>query len=218
MRLKLAVAALALLISAPVMAADLALKAPSFTATGPCTPTSCTGLYVGGNLSGNGTNADIIGSGLSGSVFAGGGIPGVTGGYQFANGTYFAAAEAGIGWQINVGTAVNGVPDNETGYFAYEIAKVGGQISGLLGTQASATIPSALVSRLISPYVLVGAVERPFANGWATGAGATFDLSPTLFLDLRYMYVNYGAGASTGGLTFNNENLVTVGLDYKFGF
>jgi opacity protein-like surface antigen len=191
-------------------------KAP-VTPSNPCTPTSCTGAYVGGFIAGNGTNADIVGSGLSGSVFAGGGIPGGVVGYQFANGTYFLAGEAGMGWQVNVGGSVNGLATNETGYLAYEGVKVGGQIAGLLGTQASTTIPTALVSRLISPYVIVGAVERPFANGWMTGAGATFDLSNTLFLDIGYKYINYGA-ATAGNLQFNSENLVTVGFNYKFNF
>jgi len=205
-----------LLLPAPAMA-QLVAKSPITGPTNPCTPTSCTGAYVGGFLAGNGTNADIIGSGLSGSVFAGGGIPGMVAGYQFANGSYFLAAEAGIGWQINVGSTINGVNTSETGYMAYEGIKVGGQLAGILGTQASTTIPTVLTARLISPYVIVGAVERPFANGWMTGAGATFDLTPTLFLDIGYKYINYGA-TTAGALQFSSENLVTVGLDYKFNF
>ncbi len=180
-----------------------------------CTPTNCTGFYAGAFMAGNGTNADIVGNGLNGSVFAGGGIPGLTVGYQFANGTYFLGAEASIGYQVNVATTTNGVQSNEQGVFAQEGIKVGGNISGLLGQQASITIPNALVNQLISPYAGVWAVERGFANGWATGAGATFDISPRMFIDLRYEYINYGS-ATAGALNFNAENLVLVGLNYKF--
>ena len=204
--------------------AQLVTKAPSLYSTGPCTPTSCTGFYVGGMMAGNGTNADIVGSGLSGSVFAGGGIPSIVAGYQFANGVYFAAAEVSIGWQIdvNTNTVASGAKvanTTETGYMAFEGAKVGMQFAGILGSQSAPIgIPTALAARLISPYIIIGAVERPFANGWSTGAGATFDLSPTLFLDIRYMYINYGAGAVVNNIMFPSENLVSVGLNYKFGF
>jgi len=177
-----------------------------------CSPTGCTGLYVGGWMAGNGTNANIIGSGLNGSVFGAGGLPGITAGYQFANGTWFAAAEASVGYQINIGGAVN----NEGGLYAEEILKLGGQLNLLGSTTAPIGIPQQIAAQLISPYVLIGGVERGFANGWATGAGAEFDLAPHLFLDLRYEYVNYGGGAVNGATAFNAENIVRLGLNYKF--
>lgn len=213
--------AIALLWPSLALAADIASAqtTPVVTkSTGgtPCSPTSCTGFYAGGFLAGNGTNADIIGSGIDGSVFAGGGIPGFDIGYQFANGTWFLGGEAGVGWQVNTATTANGTTTNESGVFGYEIAKVGGQLSGLLGTTASITPPSALTAQVISPYGLVGAVERQFASGWATGAGVTFDISPKVFLDLKYMYVNYGAGATVGNLTFPSENILMVSMNYKF--
>jgi opacity protein-like surface antigen len=187
-------------------------------ATNPCSPTSCTGAYFGAFLAGNGTNADVVGNGLTGSVFSGGGMPGITAGYQFANGTYFAAAEAGIGYEVNVATSLNGQTSNATGLFAYEIIKAGGQLGGLLGQTTGISIPGQLTQQLISPYILVGAVERQFGQGWATGAGATFDITPKLFLDLSYMYVDYGAGATIGAVKVTNENWIRVGLDYKLNF
>ncbi len=196
------------------------VKAPIFNSVippaSPCTPASCSGFYVGAFMAGNGTNADIVGSGINGSVFAGGGIPGLAMGFQLANGTYFAAAEVDAGYQVTVPTSVNSVGGNEQGIFAQEIAKVGMNLGGLLGSQAPINVPSQLTAQFISPYVLVGAVERSFANGWATGAGATFDITPHLFLDIRYEYINYGAGAGIGAISFTSENLVSAGLNYKF--
>ena len=222
----IAVMTIAMLGLVPAFAGDITppivAKAPTYNsylpASTPCTPTSCSGFYVGAFMAGNGTNADIVGNGINGSVFAGGGIPGIDVGYQLANGTYFAAAEAAIGYQVSVATGVNSTTGsaggNESGIFAQEIFKVGGSLGSLLGTQNPINVPSQLQAALISPYVLVGAVERPWANGWATGAGATFDLAPQMFLDIRYEYINYGV-AGVGALTFNSENLVTVGLNWK---
>ena len=65
---------------APAAAADLTVKtkAVPFLTSTPCTvatattPLSCSGFYIGGGISGQGTNADIVGNGINGSVFAGG--------------------------------------------------------------------------------------------------------------------------------------------------
>lgn len=204
-------------------AADIAKAAPLTTMFGqPCTPTSCTGFYVGGQIGGAGTNADVIGNGVNGSVFAGGGIAAVNAGYQYAAGNWFAAAEAAVGYQFQTGATVqniagasSGIQGNGSGFLAYQIVKAGGNLSALLGDAPPISISPKLKDALISPYVLVGGVERSFATGWATGAGATFDIGPRTFVDVKYMYVSYGP-SSKGAFQLSNENLLFVGLNYKF--
>lgn len=183
----------------------------------PCTPTSCSGFYVGGVIGGAGTNADIIGNGVNGSVFAGGGIMGANVGYQYASGPWFVGAEAGLAYQFQTGATVNNVSGNASGLFGYQIVKFGGDLSGLLnnGNATGISIPPKLAQSLISPYLLTGAVERSFATGWATGAGATFDIGQHLFLDTKYMFVNYGP-SNNGAMHLTNENLLLLGVNYKF--
>lgn len=181
-----------------------------------CTTTQCTGPYAGAWMAGNGTNADIVGSGLDGSVLAGGAVLGGDIGWQYWNGTMFFGVEAGIGDQVNIGSSLNGIGANETGYFGYQEMQVGGTLAGLFGTSsAPITPPSALSADLITLYGALGIAERPFATGWQTGAGAKFALTPNIFLDIGYRYINYGA-ATQGALNFNAENLVRLAVQYHF--
>lgn len=197
--------ALALAALSGARAADLAVKAPPLASSSACLTSFCTGWYVGGGFSGNGTNADIVGNGLDNSVFAAGAIPYVNGGYQYWNGSLFAAFEAGVGDQINIATAAS----NETGVYAYQSIQFGGTISGIFGTSAPVTPPSGLTADLISLYGEIGIAERQFATGLQTGAGAAFAMSPHILLKIGYRYVDYGTQAA-------GENLVYTAINYKF--
>jgi opacity protein-like surface antigen len=203
-----------LLTAMPLSAADLAVKPQAFSSS-PCTPVSCSGFYAGGTFGGVGTNLDIIGSGVNGSVFAGGGIAAFDVGYQFTNTNWFLGIEAAAGYQFATNASVNGLSGNAAGIFAYQIAKLGGNLSALIGGAQPITVPPSLANAQIGLYGLTGAVEREFANGWATGAGGEFDIGPHSFVDLKYMHVQYGP--STHGLAhLSDENIVLVGLNYKW--
>lgn len=217
MKLKtLAALAGAILSITTAHAADLAVKAPSgLFASTPCTPTSCSGWYVGFGLTGNGTNADIVGSGINGSIFAAGGALDLHGGYQFWNGQYFAALEGGIGYQFTNG----GAPLSGSNVTGYEIVKLGIGLQSLFNTTTATTvpgqtdapisIPAALSNALISPYIALGGIQTRGVSVWANGAGAEFVLASHYNLDLRYMYAapqqNLGA-----------VQQVTLGLNYHF--
>jgi opacity protein-like surface antigen len=207
-----------MLLATPAWATDMPVKvAPVAGVPDPCTTSQCTGWYVGGGFAGNGTNADILGNGISGSVFAAGAIPFVNGGWQYWNGKLFLAAEVGVGDQLNIG----GLTGNETGVLGYQEVQFGGTLSGILGTNsAPVTVPTVLSADLISLYVAMGVIERSFANGWETGAGAKFAIAPHLFLDIGYRYANYGVAAQAISpaltATYNNENLVRISVNYKF--
>lgn len=188
--------------------AQIVSKAPP--ATPLCTLTQCVGIEFGASISGVGSNADIIGQGLSNSVFAGGEIPSLQAGYLDWNGSMLLRAELSGGYQASTNINAGPVTGNENGWFASEFVDLGGTLSGLLGSATPITIPNALANSLMAEYVRIGSVQRAFATGWATGAGALFLIGPADLLDLNYTYVNYGA-ATNGALNTGSENLITLG-------
>jgi opacity protein-like surface antigen len=216
-------AAATLTLTAPACAADLAVKALPI-AYAPCTlptastPLSCSGFYVGGGVAGAGSNADIIGSGINGSVFAGGITPTVDAGYQYVQGNWVFGAEFDAGYSFKTGADVNGVGNGFNGFRIEEDFKVGGNISGLLGTQSPITIPASLANSVLAPYVHVGAAQWQLPGSWAngniSGAGLLFDISPRIFGDIRYTYTNFN-GARAGGVTINNDQSIKVLINYK---
>ena len=205
------------LLATPASAADLPVKAKAFSiTTSGCTITSCSGWYAGIGLSGDGTNANIIGNGFNGSVFAAGMGLDVHAGYQLWNGTYFAAVEAGIGNQFQPTQSISSLGNSLEGY---EKVKLGIGLSGLLGgSVAPATpsqaptainIPSTIANTLMSPYVQIGAQQRKGISQMISGAGAEFLLASHWNLDIGYTY------APAVG-TLSSENKVKLSVDYHF--
>ena len=207
------------IIALSAFAADvMPVKSPRFSTSSYCTPTNCSGWYAGVNLSGVMTNANIIGNGLNGSVAGGGQSIGVQGGYQFANGTWFFGPEVAANYVVTSNETVTGSAKYRVG----EYLKVGTALSNLINlgggssSMAAPGIPAALANAVISPYVLFGAVQSGFGQGWATGAGVEFALAQHWFLDTRYTYNNYGSATVSPAVVAKSENLVTVGFNYKF--
>lgn len=209
------------LTSSAALAADLPLpvKAPSLFGA-PCvvSPLSCTGFYTGVFLDGVATNLDIIGSGIGNSVFASGAIPGVTVGWQYALGSLYFAAEAGIGDQISTSANIGGVSGNQNGLFGYQEVQAGLALAGLLDTAGAVApaVPSALTGRVIAPFGIIGIAERPFGNGLIGGAGIKFDFTTHVIGAIKYEYVNYSGGVTVNNAKFTNENLVALQVLYKF--
>lgn len=217
--------AVACALLSPAVAADvLVTKAPAATFADPCTvgtastPLSCSGFYVGAGLAGEGSNANIIGNGINGSVFAGGMTPTIDAGYLYAKGNWLFGAEFDVGYAVGTGAAVNGVGNSFNGFRLTEDFQVGGNLSGLLGTQTPITIPASLSNAVIGPYVHVGTTQwqlpGAWANGVVSGAGVFFDISPRLFGNLKYTYTNFSA-ARAGGLVINDDNSLMATINYK---
>jgi opacity protein-like surface antigen len=208
---------LALLAAVPAYAGDLPTKAPpkAVPTKVPCTVTLCQNKwYVGGGIAGNGTNANILGNGLSGSVFAGGGIPFADAGWMTWNGIFLLGFEVGAGYQVNVANTVNGAQVNEQGYMAYQEAQVGGSLQNIFSNvNPPVTAPTGLTADIMAPYIAMGIEEHQWGTGWRTGAGIKFVLpNSNLILDLGYRYTNFGS-ATTGIATFNALNLVYAKID-----
>jgi opacity protein-like surface antigen len=212
-----------LAIGAPrVLAADLpqpVAKAAPFAYT-PCTVQACSGWYVGAHIQGVGSNLDILGSGVNGSIFAGGGMVGLDAGYVLWNGVWFAGAE--VGGDIDVtGGPVAGSPFKNR-WFGYQVVKLGRGLQDVFNFQAASavpgqgptpiSIPQSIASSLISPYVQFGAAERDGAIGWVSGAGASFVVAQGWNLDLSYMRVQY-QGATISGVALHDDNLVKIALN-----
>lgn len=183
------------------------------------TPLSCSGFYVGGGLAGNGSNADIIGNGINGSVFAGGMTPTLDAGYQYMQGNWIFGGEIDIGYALGGNASIDGVGIKANGFRVTELLKAGGNINALFGTQSPITIPPSLANSVLGLYVAIGDTQwflpGTLANGFVSGAGLEYDISPKIFGDLRYTYTNFN-GAKSGGLTIANDQELLATINYKF--
>src|SRR6266852_5887337 len=177
---KLSILALSLICS-PALAADLPVKATPYLSATPCAAGSCSGWYAGFGILGDGTNVDVIGNGINGSVFAAGGAIKVHGGYQFWNGNWFAAIEGGVGYEFTRASSSNLPITNNFGskFIGTELIKLG--YNFFPSTQSAVVVPSQSPIPLVSPanffaattpYMVFGGMQRRGKSLWVNGAGA----------------------------------------------
>lgn len=216
---------LLLLLALPAYAADVAQPKLKLVSSSPCSLSSCTGFYAGFNVAGIATNANILAQGINGSIAAGGQNIGGQAGYQFWNGTWFFGPE--VFAEYTYGGSAIVAPYSAPKYLFGQIVKLGAPMSTFFGgiTPANPTgLPSILTSETISPYLFMGAAERSWGTGVASGGGITF-LIPTStgsatgkwFVDARYMNIQYtGSKQASPVETVPQENIVWVGLNYKY--
>lgn len=210
----------------PAFAADqnppaVPAKAAAYVPT--CTVAACTGFYVGGHLEGLGSNADIIGSGINGSIFAGGAGLGAHVGYQLWNGQFFAAGEVGgtydVGGQSVIGNLANVKP-----YSVDYLAKFGYGLNGLFNSgpatpsQGPVAIFQNFNAALVSPYGIIGGRTRNFGTGLASGAGVEYTLGGGWNAYAEYLHVDYKTTGSdmVGPVSIGTENVVRAGINRKF--
>jgi hypothetical protein len=189
-----------------------------------CTVQACTGFYVGGHIEGEGSNADILGSGINGSIFAGGAGLGAHGGFQFWNGNFFAAAEVGATYDVGSSTTVGTVAGVNQHWSVEELAKFGIGLNGLFNSgsatpsQGPAAILQNLNAAMISPYGIVGGRTRSFGTGLVSGAGVEYTLGGGWNAYAEYLHVNYNQTVSSGAtpVSIGTENVVRAGVNRKF--
>jgi len=193
-----------------------ALAIPAIT----CTPTTCSGWYFGGDIEGAGPlatgQADITnGAGLGAHV-----------GYQFWNGSWFAAFEVGASGYVGQTTfqsaatsqsAATG-PVSPGSWSATYLAKAGYGLQGLLNT-GSTTAPSQglfanLNANLLSPYAIVGGRTREFGTGFVSGAGLEYAIGNGFNIDVEYLHINYST--TVNNLPIGNEQVVRIQLNKMF--
>ena len=201
------------LLGSAAQAADLPLKAKPVA----CSLTQCNVWFIGAGIYGAGSNIDIIGGGLSNSVFANGGLVMADIGGQMWYNNMFLGAENMAGWAFGSPASVGGVSTTMQGGVDVFWMEAGGSLGTLFGSGANPVqINNALASDLISLYVGTGPAQ-PFGNSslgtksfWTTGAGARYLIpapSPIL-LDIKYIF---GNNQNNVGLV-SNKNLQVVGV------
>lgn len=187
-----------------------------------CTVANCTGWYVGGHVEGEGGNADILGSGINGSIFAGGAGLGAHAGYQFWNGNFFAAGELGGTYDVGSRTVIGNLA-NVKPYSVEYLAKFGVGLNGFFNSgpatpsQGPVNIFQNLNAALVSPYAIVGGRTRNFGTGLASGAGMEYTLGGGWNAYAEYLHVNYNQTVNgLAPVSIGTENIVRAGINRKF--
>lgn len=186
--------------SAPLYAADMPVKAPGvFAAVSatPCTPGSCSGWYGGFGFMGDGTNADIVGGGLNGSVFAAGGAIKIDGGYQFWNGSWFAAIQGSVGYEFTTNTN-GGLPIVNGGgskFVGQELIKLGYNFfpsnASAATTPSQSPVPLVTPANLLAastPYLIGGGLQRKGHSVWVNGVGVETVIASGWSASADYLY------------------------------
>jgi len=184
------------LFASPALAADISTKAP-VAASVPCAAGACSGWYAGFGLLGDGSNADIVGQGINGSVFAAGGALKVQGGYQFWTGQLFAALEGGIGYEFTTSTSANlpVVTNRGSKFVGTELIKLG--YNFFPSTQVATTTPSQLPIPLTvpanllassTPFFVFGGMQRRGISQWVNGAGIETVIAAGWTSEAKYLY------------------------------
>lgn len=211
-----------LAVLAPGLAAGADLKAPPFKALAPvpvvpCTVTSCTSFYGGLDITGAGSNVNVLGNGLNGSLNANGTEIGLHAGFRTYDGKIYLGAEAGCGYDVAMQMGVIGQSPTDR-LRCMELLKGGGSLAALFGGATTFPIPPALQNSFMSFYGILGASERFNATGIAGGVGAEFVISPKVTMTLDYININYTGGGATASsiATVPNENLFRLGVNYNF--
>jgi opacity protein-like surface antigen len=183
----------------------------------PCTVTSCSGFYGGFNVAGVGSGLDVAGSG----IFANGGGLGLGAGYQYWDSkVYFGAEVFGDYMFQNAGAPIAGAPSAiNSGYMFGEFVDLGMPLSSIFGATPTVpgTLPASILASTLSPYIKLGAIERPWGSAWATGAGVAFDVSARWFGKLDYIHAVYSNTTLADGSTSQKtDDIIKFSLNYKF--
>lgn len=222
-KLAAGLALLAFLLAPLALQANVAYAADMVPAKAPihakaaltdCSVTDCSGFFAGANVAGIGTSLDVLGSGVNQSLFGGGGLIGAEAEYQLWNGKYFVS----IGAIADLDMNVNGTAISQNKFLGAVLVKAGyglGAVFAPAPTTGGAVL-SQLQSALLTPYATLGAV--PFGHqGWITGAGMAFALSPAWLLTLDYLHIAYKSGAVDGNAALQiqqsgADNIVKIGI------
>lgn len=189
----------------PAHAADFPTKAVPALFSTPCVPQNCSGFYAGFGVLGDGSNADILGNGINGSVFSAGGAIKVQGGYQLWNGAFYAAIEGGAGYEFTTNASA-GAPVVQKGgsrFIGTELVKLGynffPQGAAASTTPSQSPVPLLVPANLLAsstPYFVFGGMQRRGVSQWVNGAGVDTVIASGWSTSLKYLYAPSQQGAS----------------------
>ena len=181
-------------INAPALTAiDRQMKAP----VAPCVAQNCSGWYAGFGIMGDGSNADIIGNGINGSVFSTGGVIKAQAGYQLWSNAWFAAIDIGAGYEFttNNSASVPVTPKGGSKFIGTELIKLGynflPQSTVSTTTPSQSAIPLTVPANLLAsstPYLTFGGMQRRGISEWVNGAGIQTVIAAGWSSDVKYLY------------------------------
>lgn len=195
---------------------NLPLKFPAFAGVSTCTPQNCSGGYLGFGVAGDGSNADIVGNGINGSVFSSGGALKVQGGYQFWSGAWFAALDLSAGYEFTTATSA-GIPTaGGSKFLGTELIKLGYNFfpasSTALTTPSQSPVAMTVATNILSsstPYFNFGGMQRRGVTEWVNGAGVQTVIAAGWSSDVSYLYAPSQQGVPAA-------SIVTLGLNKHF--
>lgn len=213
---KILMVTVAMLVGGPAFAADMRLpplKAPAAVDASPVA--ALNGLFLGFGVSGSGTNFDVLG--LTGGVNANGNVIDGHISYKFFDGTKYAAATAGCGYDTTMNTnAVGGLPPDHL--FCTELVDLGGWLGSVVNISQNPMLPDFLKGGI--PFVTVGAAQRLSRTGRAAGIGMILPIAsaPNWVAGARYLNIDYSNAQVDPINTMKTENYVGIFVERKFDF
>lgn len=193
---------------------NLPVKLPSLVSATPCTPQSCSGWYAGFGILGDGSNADIIGNGINGSVFSTGAALKVQGGYQLWNGAWFAAIDASVGYEFTTNASAGAVnPSGGNKFVGTELVKLGYNFFPSVASATTApsqsplplTVPANLLASS-TPYLTFGGLQRRGISEWVNGVGIETVIAAGWSSDVRYLYAPSQQGVAATSIVMFEVN------------
>lgn len=187
----------ALLAFSPALAADLPAVIAKAPAKAPCAAGACSGWYAGFGVLGDGTNADIVGNGVNGSVFAAGGAIKAQGGYQLWADSWFAAIDISAGYEFTTNASAStpatgvrgsrfvGMETIKLGYNFFPSSAAAPTVAGQSPTVL--TVPANLLAST-TPYFRFGGMQRRGQSQWVNGAGIQTVIAAGWTTDISYLY------------------------------
>lgn len=206
---------IASVMAAPAFAADMPVKSvPYATAAYACQPQNCSGWYAGFGILGEGSNADVIGNGINGSVFSTGGVIKIQGGYQLWNGQWFAAIEGSVGYEFTTNSSAGAIFNSRGDRFiGTELVKLGYNFFPSTAVASpvpgQAPVPLSVPANLLAsstPYLTFGGMQRRGLNQWVNGAGVQTIIAAGWSTDVKYLYAPSQNGEAAASIVMFELN------------
>lgn len=207
---------------ASALAADLPAKAPAYVAPAPAY--NWTGFYVGlegGGAWGRSTH-DFLPLGTHGSFDVSGGLFGGTAGYNYQMGQFLAGIEGDLSWASSSGSTIGSPTLCTNGPCTSKLTWLG-TVRGRIGYVAGAWLPYITGG---AAFGNVDACENVTCSsatytGWTIGGGIETMFAPNWSAKFEYLYTDLGSHNAyfvfVPHTVSLNENIVRVGLNYRFG-
>lgn len=213
-----AVAAVAIVAAAGVaQAADMNRRAPVATPyVAPASVYNWTGFYAGANLGGDWLNSKVDVGGAKSTFTPGSAFGGIQAGYNFQTGPWVLGVEGDVGYGRS----------SKTGVVGADTVKVEKTWAGTARVRAGYAFDRLMIFgtgglawanfKLQDDNGAVVSNRSTTRAGWTLGAGAEYAVTQNISVKGEYLYANYGRATVGDARPSLADNLVRVGVNYKF--